>query len=135
MKKFIRLSLLNTFSLFITSSFFVGLLAPDDLLNLITAGAIFTLINYLVKPIIKLFLLPINLLTLGLFRWIANVLVLVILTKIVSTISIIPFTFPSISQSGFVTPSFYINKTVSYILASFLLSFIFNLIVAILKKD
>lgn len=135
MKKFIRLSLLNTFSLFITSAFFAGLLVPNDLLSLVSAGAIFTLINYLVKPIIKLFLLPINLITLGLFRWIANVFVLVVLTKIVSTVSITAFTFPSISQSVFTTPDFYINKTVSYILASFLLSLTFNLIAAILKKD
>ncbi|MBU1084996.1 MAG: phage holin family protein [Candidatus Beckwithbacteria bacterium] len=135
MKKFIRLILLNTFSLFITSSFFVGLLVPNNLVDLISAGTIFTLINYLVKPIIKLFLLPINLITLGLFRWIANVLVLIVLTNIVSTVSIVSFTFPSISQGGFTTPEFYINKTVSYILTSFLLSLIFNLISTILKKD
>ena len=135
MKKFIRLSLLNSFSLFITSAFFKGLLVPNDLLSLITAGVTFTLINYLVKPIIKLFLLPINLITLGLFRWIANVFVLVILTKVVSTVSITTFTFSSISQNGFTTPDFYINKTISYILASFLLSLTFNLISIILKKD
>lgn len=135
MKKFIRLSLLNTFSLFITSSFFAGLTVPTDLVNLISAGAIFTLINKLVKPIIKLFLLPINLVTLGLFRWIANVFVLIALTNLINTVSITAFTFPSFSQGGFTIPQFYINKTLSYILSSFLLSLTFNLITTILKRD
>jgi|APSaa5957512576_1039674.scaffolds.fasta_scaffold07281_2 putative membrane protein len=135
MKKFIRLTLLNCFTLFITASFFKGLIVPNDLVNLMTAAAIFTIINYIVKPIIKLFLLPINLLTLGFFRWIANVLILIVLTKIVSTVSISAFRVSSFSQGGFIVPEFYIGKTVSYILASFLLSLTFNLITSILKRD
>ncbi|MCG2691802.1 phage holin family protein, partial [Microgenomates group bacterium] len=69
MKDFLRQSLINSFSLYIVASIFPGLTVPQQLLNLIWAGIIFTLINRLVKPVIKLFLLPINLITLGLFGW------------------------------------------------------------------
>jgi putative membrane protein len=135
MKSFIRNSLLNSFSLFMVAAFYLGLTIPDNLKQLVWAGIVFTLINYLIKPIVKLFLLPINLVTLGLFRWVANVLVLLILTRLVDTISVTGFTSPPISQAGFAVPSLQISLILSYILASLLLSLVFNLLDQILTED
>lgn len=134
MKKYLRLSLLNTFSLWIVSSFFPGLITPNNLLELLYAGLIFTIINQFVKPIIKLFLLPINLVTLGLFRWLANVLVLLVLTQIIFTVKVIGFVSPPINQAGFSIPSLNLNMITSLIIASFLLSLAFNLLSKILTK-
>lgn len=128
MKSFLRLTIINTICLFSVSAFFPGLVVSHSLRNLLWAGAIFTLINYLVKPIIKLFLLPINLLTLGLFRWLANVIVLLILTKIVNHVQITSFITPIINQAGFSAPSFPVNYALSLIISSFLLSFVFNIL-------
>ncbi len=135
MEKYIRLSLLNTFSLFIASSFFPGLITPTNLLDLLYAGVIFTIINRFVKPIIKLFLLPINLITLGLFRWLANVLVLLVLAQIITTVKIVGFVSPPINQAGFAIPSLNFNMPTSLIIASFLLSLIFNLLNKVLTKS
>ncbi len=135
MKNFIRISLLNTFSLYAVASFFSGLAIPSRLLELIWAGIVFTLINYFVKPIVKLFLLPINLMTLGLFRWLGNVIVLLILTKVTQTVSVKAFTLPPYSQAGFAIPALSINIFLSYLLASLLLSFVFNLFEAILNDE
>ncbi|MCX6816355.1 MAG: phage holin family protein [Candidatus Beckwithbacteria bacterium] len=126
MKHFLRQSLLTAFSLFIVAKFYPGLNIPKDLLNLIWAGFIISLLNQLVKPVIKLLLLPINLLTLGLFSWLANVLVLLIATKIIPDLTVTAFTFFSISYAGFITPTLFINPFVSLILASFFLSLVFN---------
>jgi len=135
MKNFIGNSLLNSFSLFTVASFYLGLIIPNNLKQLVWAGIVFTLINYLIKPIVKLFLLPINLVTLGLFRWVANVLVLLILTRAIDTISVVSFTSPPISQAGFTVPSLHISLIFSYILASLLLSLVFNLLDQILTQD
>jgi putative membrane protein len=135
MRDLIRNSLLNSFSLFAVAAFYPGLIVPQQLQQLLWAGVIFSLINALVKPIVKLFLLPINLITLGLFRWLANVLILLVLTRIIDTISVISFISPPISQAGFAIPSLNINLAVSYILASFLLSFVFNLLDNLLTQD
>lgn len=135
MSKYIRLSLLNTFSLYLVSAFFSGLVTPDTVLDLLYAGVIFTIINRLVKPIIKLFLLPINLVTLGLFRWLANVLVLVIVTQIIDTVKVVGFISPAINQAGFAIPSMNLNFPTSLILASFLLSLVFNILNKLLTKE
>jgi putative membrane protein len=127
MKKYLRLSLLNTISLFVVSTIFPGLVTPSNLLELLYSGVIFTIINIFVKPIIKLFLLPINLITLGLFRWLSNVLVLFILTNLINNLEIISFTSSTINQAGFTIPSLNFNYLASLILASFLLSLMFNI--------
>jgi len=135
MKKYLRLTLLNTFSLYVVSAFFGGLVTPDNLVELLYAGLIFTVINRLVKPIIKLFLLPINLITLGLFRWLANVLVLLAVTQIIDTVKIIGFISPSMNQAGFAIPSLNFNFPTALIIGSFLLSLTFNILNRLLTKE
>ena len=135
MRDFLRNSLLNSFSLFTVSSFYPGLIIPDNLKTLVWAGIVFTLINYLIKPIVKLFLLPINLITLGVFRWVANVLVLMILVRVIDTINITSLATPSFSQAGFTIPFLTVNHFFSYILVSFLLSLVFNIFNQIVVED
>ncbi|HBU21828.1 TPA: hypothetical protein DEB02_02700, partial [Candidatus Beckwithbacteria bacterium] len=104
MRRFLRLALLNSISLFVVSAFYPGLIVTPLLTGIVYAGAVFTLINYLVKPIVKLLLLPINLVTLGLFRWLSNVLILLTLTRLLSTVSVVPAVIPSLAYQGFVVP-------------------------------
>jgi len=135
MRDFLRNSLLNSFSLFTVSSFYPALIIPDNLKTLVWAGIVFTLINYLIKPIVKLLLLPINLITLGVFRWVGNVLVLMILVRVIDTINITSLATSSFSQAGFTIPPLNINQFFSYILVSFLLSLVFNIFNQIVIED
>ena len=126
MKDFLRQSLINSFSLYLVSSVFPGLTVPRMVFNLIWAGIIFTLINRLVKPIIKLFLLPINLVTLGLFGWLANVLVLLIATRLVDSLTVAGFVSQPFSYSGFSVPGLTFSPFIALVVASFLLSLTFR---------
>ncbi len=131
MKDFLRQSLINSFSLYLVASIFPGLTIPPLVFNLIWAGIIFTLVNRLVKPVIKLILLPINLITLGLFGWLANVLVLLIATRLVDSLTIAGFVSQSFTYSGFSVPSLTFSPFVVLIIASFLLSLTFRGIMAL----
>ena len=126
MKDFLRQSLINSFSLFLVSSIFPGLTVPRMVFNLIWAGIIFTLINRLVKPIIKLFLLPINLMTLGFFGWLANVLVLLIAVRLVDSLTVAGFVSQPFSYSGFSVPGLTFSPFAALIITSFLLSLTFR---------
>ena len=128
MTKFIRQSLLNSFTLYLVGLVYPGILVPQALIDLLLAGLIFSLVNRLVKPVIKLFLLPLNLVTLGLFSWIVNVIVLFIMTKLVSGLSVTGFTLAATNYSGFAAPALSVNPIVSYILASVLISLIYALL-------
>lgn len=135
MKDFLRQSLINSFSLYLVSSIFPGLTVPRMVFNLIWAGIIFTLINRLVKPIVKLFLLPINLMTLGFFGWLANVLILLIATRLIDSLTIAGFVSQPFSYSGFSVPSLTFSPFVALIITSFLLSLTFNLLDRLLVED
>lgn len=135
MKDFLRQSLINSFSLYLVSSIFPGLAVPPLVFSLIWAGIIFTLINRLVKPIIKLILLPINLITLGLFGWLANVLVLLIATRLVDSLTFTGFVSSAFTYSGFSVPSLTFSPFVVLIIASFLLSLTFNLLDRLLIEE
>lgn len=73
--------------------------------TLLICGLAFTLINLVLVPLLKVLLLPLNLLTLGLFAWITNVLALYVLTTVVPQFKILPYRFPGFEYSGFVVPS------------------------------
>jgi len=82
MRDWLRQSLLNSFSLYLVAAVYPGLIIPKTLWQLLWVGVTFTLLNYLAKPLIKLILLPLNLLTLGLLSWLSGVLVLVIAVRL-----------------------------------------------------
>lgn len=121
MKGLLRSVAINLLTLYLTSLIFVGFSITLSLPTLLTGAVMLTLINKVVKPLIKLLLLPINLVTLGLFRWAISVITLIILEALVEGISINSFQFSGLEYNGFVVPPFTISLIASYILTSILL--------------
>lgn len=71
----------NLIALILASQFIVGfqvISSPFD--NLLMAAATFTLINWFIRPLLKMFLTPIIYLTLGLFTLVLNAGMLHLLT-------------------------------------------------------
>ena len=66
----------------------IDLSNPDDLKNLAIAAAVLTLINMFLRPLLRLVLSPLIVLTLGLGLIGVNALTLYILTKILPTVTI-----------------------------------------------
>lgn len=135
MKSFFRSSLLTCFSLFLVAQFQLGLTVPSQILNLIWSGILIHLLNLLVKPVIKLLLLPLNLITLGLFSWLANVLVLLIAVNLIPGLSVNAFTLSSINYAGFITPLLSVNRFFALIIISLFLSLIYNFLDRLLVEE
>lgn len=82
---------------------------------------VFMLINLILVPLLKLLLLPLNLLTVGIFAWVTNVLALYALTTIVSDFQLTPYTFPGFSGNGLTISSYELSPFLVAIAASFLI--------------
>lgn len=82
------------------------------------------LINFLLVPILKILFLPLNLLTLGFFAWVTNVLALYALTTIVSDFQLAPYTFPGYSYNGFNLPPYDLSPFLVAVVVSFLIGVI-----------
>lgn len=84
-------------------------------------AVVFMLINLILVPLLKVLLLPLNLLTLGFFAWITNVLALFALTSVFSDFRLLPYTFAGFSGSGLTIPFYELSPFLVAIIASFLI--------------
>lgn len=84
-------------------------------------AVVFMLINLILVPLLKVLLLPLNLLTLGFFAWITNVLALFALTSVFSDFRLLPYTFAGFSGSGLTIPSYELSPFLVAVIASFLI--------------
>jgi putative membrane protein len=134
MKSFFRNILFNSFSIYLISQAVSGMKVSGGLISYLIGGLALTLLFVLLKPILKILTLPLNIITLGMFSFVINVIIFYLLTVFVTSITISAFTFPGLSFSGFIIPSFYLNTLFSFILISFLQSVVVSFLTWLIKK-
>ncbi len=88
----------NIAAIFVASIFIGGVDYADKFWVLAFAGLVFGLVNFLLKPIVKLLALPLIVLTLGIALFFVNLFMLYITTWIVG-----PFTIQSFSDAVWAT--------------------------------
>lgn len=82
------------------------------------------LINFILVPLLKILFLPLNLLTIGMFAWLINVLALYALTTIVSDFQLIPYSFPGAHIMGLTLPAMELSAFWVAVVASFMIGII-----------
>lgn len=133
MKTVLRAIFLNLVTLYLVAMFYDGLAISNKPATFIWAAIVWMLLNKVVKPIIKLLLLPINLITLGLFSWVVNVITLFLLTYFIKGVTILAYTFPGVSYQGFTIPQMSFNLFISYVLTSLVLSLTHMILIWLVK--
>ena len=134
MRGILRSISLNIATLFIVSHFYQGLTIKSDLKTFLSAAIVWWLLNKIIRPVIRLLLLPINLITLGLFSWAVNAITIFLLQIAIKDITIHAYTFPGIFYQGFTIPSISFNLLISYIITSFVLYITHAIIVWVMKS-
>ena len=124
MKSLIRNYLITLAALVVTTQIVPGLSYSGGLATLLIGALGLMLINWFIVPLLKVTFLPLNLITLGFFTWIVNVVALYILTKLINQFKLLPYTYSGISYNGFVVPEISLNVLMVAILASFLIGLI-----------
>lgn len=134
MKRLLKHFLVNTFSLYVVSSIAGGLVFENSIETLILAGAAITAAGLFAKPVINVLLLPLNLVTFGLFRWISSTIALYLVTLIVPGFSVTGFYFAGYMSKWFELPAANFNSEfIAIIIFSFLLSVFSSIIYWIIK--
>lgn len=121
MKTLLRYFLINLVSLYAATRIIPGLTYTGGFKSLAVGALVFMLINLILVPLLKILLLPLNLLTLGIFAWITNVLALYALATIVSDFQLTPYIFPGFSGNGLAIPSYELSSFLVAIVVSFLI--------------
>jgi putative membrane protein len=121
MKKILRHFLINAGAIWIATRILPAFIYEGGVHTLLVGTVLLMAINFLIIPLIKIMLLPLNLLTLGLFAWIANVIGLYLLTVIMPQFKIIPYSYPGAHINGFIIPAVSLNILQVAIVASLLI--------------
>lgn len=103
-----------------------GLTYTGGIKSLLLGALVFMMINFILVPLLRILFLPLNLLTLGLFAWLINVLALYALTTIVSAFVLMPFHFAGANIAGLVLPEMELTTFWVAVVASFMISMITN---------
>ncbi len=98
-KHVIRAYLINIFALWVAAQYIGGFHLAEGVKSLLIIGLGFTTLHLVLKPILKLFLGPINFLTLGLIDLVIDGGILYLLTLYFPQISIVSWTFPGFESS------------------------------------
>ena len=127
MKKILRHLVIDTLALFAVSTFTEGIVFEEGFKSLILAGIGLTVASLVAKPVINLLLLPVNLVTFNLFRWISSAIALYLVTLVVPGFKIVGFYFSGLTSSLVNIPVINISGVLAFVLFSFLISLITSL--------
>ncbi len=90
MKFLLRLLILGA-TIFLISYLFPSLIQVDNFITAFIVALVLAIINAFVRPIVMILTLPLNILTLGLFTFIVNALMLILASEIVPGFAISSF--------------------------------------------
>lgn len=126
MKSLVRNTVFNAISLFVLTQVLAGVKVSGGFGTLLFSGFVLSFLFIFLKPILNIFSLPLNLVTLGLFSFFTNTILLYILTVFVPNVVISQFTFNGFTFSGFVVPVMHFGSFSAYIIAAGVLAIIIN---------
>jgi uncharacterized membrane protein YvlD (DUF360 family) len=122
MKKVLRHYVIDTFILFVVSKIASGLVFENGVETLLLAGAGLTVASLLAKPVINLLLLPLNLITFNLFKWVSSAVALYLVTLVIPGFKITEFFFGGLSSQWLDLPSLSFTGFFAYVAYSFIFS-------------
>ncbi len=135
LKNILRHTVINLLAFYLTSVYLVpGFKIPLNFVTYLEVVAVFTLLSLIVKPILKIIFLPINFLTLGLFSWLINVLILYFLKALLPNIVFASTGYPSLNLEGFTIPAVNLSSLWTVVLTSFSLTFLSKFLKWLMSK-
>ncbi|MEK7495546.1 MAG: phage holin family protein [Patescibacteria group bacterium] len=128
MKKILRMIIFSGVAIFLTALWNKGFAIKQDPMIYLKAALLIAAVYYLVLPISKLILLPLNIISLGLVSVIFYSAVLFFLFDRFSLITVKEWTFPGLKFFSLVVNEMKISRTLNIFISSFSISTIINLL-------
>lgn len=134
MKKHLRSFLITLASLLVVAHALGNISFESGTPTILKTALVLTLTNIIIRPIMNLLLLPINLLTLGLFRWLVSVFIFYLTTLLVPQLKIQAYQFPGWNYRGFIIPQLELSFFWTLVLVCFIISFVTSFLYWAFKK-
>ena len=124
LKSLIRSLVITAIGIYLVTLLIPGIRVSGGWQSYAWAGIALTLLSATVKPVANLLLLPINLLTLGMFRWVVNVFILWLVPAFVKEVAITSFALSGYTAGGFAVPAMNLSIFWTAAAGAFILSIV-----------
>lgn len=122
-KTALRNYIINLAVLWAVTEIFPGLSYNGEFRTLLVGALGLMGMNIIIIPLLKIVFLPLNILTLGIFTWVINVIALYLLTTIIPAFKLIPYAYPGGTVLGVSLPPQNLTVLWVAIIASFMIGF------------
>ena len=133
-KKFIRSIIIICLSIYLTDQLWQNINYSQKLNIILLASLVLTIFEFILKPILKLLLLPITILTLGLLKLVINTLGLYIAQYFIDGFNVGNISFISKTFLGVRLPDIRLNNFFAYLITSLTINIVYNWLSQILIK-
>lgn len=133
MRAIIKHFIIDTVTLYLISQAVNGITFTEGTYTLLLAGLVLMLATLVVRPIINVLLLPINLITFGLFKWVTYAITLYLVTLVVPGFQLADFVFKGFTSYWFSIPGISLSGILAFIAFSFIISTVSSLLYWIFK--
>ncbi len=133
MRTLLKHFVIDTVSLYLISQIVSGIIFENGVVTLLLTGVVLMLTTMIVKPIINILLLPINLVTFGLFKWVTYAITFYLVTLIVPGFKLLDFYFKGYGSSLFSIPLISLTGIPAFLAFAFLISFVSSIVYWIFK--
>ncbi len=134
MRAIIRDWIVTIAALFLVDRFFAFVTISGTNILIAAATALY-LLNTIGKPFLKILWLPINIITLGLFSWVVNILVILIVVFFVPGFTLTPLHIPGFQIGNFIFSEVTLKMIWTYFAFTFILSWFTGLVRWIMVDD
>lgn len=124
MKRILRHFIIEAAALYIVLQFATGMFFDNGTSTFLLASGAITLATLFGKPVINILLLPLNLVTFGLFRWVSSAVALYLVTLVVQGFRIEYFAYEGLSNKWIDIPQMNFTGVLAFVAFSFMLSFV-----------
>jgi putative membrane protein len=129
MKRIFKILIVESLVLYGVSLITTGLEFKNGTTSLVLTALALTVASLFIKPIINLLLLPLNLLTFGVFRFLTNAITLFLVDLVLNEFSVGAFFFKGYPGTLIIIPSIGLPAgPLSYLAFSFMISFTSSII-------
>lgn len=133
MRTILKHYLIDTISLYIISQTVNGITFSDGLYTILITGFVLMLATMIVRPILNILLLPLNLITLGLFRWVTFAITIYLVTLVAPGFHLGDFAFHGFNSYWFSLPAITLTGILAFLAFSFTISLVSSLLHWIFK--
>lgn len=133
MRSLLKHFIINTVCLYLLSLVVSGIIFENGFVTLCLTGFVLMLVTMIIKPIINILLLPFNLVTFGLFKWVSFAITFYLVTLLVPGFKLTDFAFAGYNSYWISLPAINLSGMMAFLAFAFLISFVSSLIYWIFK--